>query len=171
MLTVERLKEVLLYEPGMGHFIHRPRAGADQPTKTWNTRYAGKIAGTVRVDGRRVLCIDGKHYFAARLAWLYMTGKWPNPEADHESTDRCDDRWGNLREATRQQNACNTRTRRHSKSGMKGAHWHKKSQKWQARITSHGKMKGLGYYDTKEQAHQAYCSAASRLHGVFARAT
>jgi hypothetical protein len=169
MLTVERLKEVLMYEPESGRFIHLPRPGSDQPTKTWNTRYAGKIAGRVRSDGRRQLCIDKKFYLAARVAWLYMTGKWPNPEVDHENTDCGDDRWDNLREASRQQNACNTRLRHHSKAGLKGVRWHRKNKKWEAKITVHSRQIYLGCYITKEAAHQAYCSAAARLHGDFAR--
>lgn len=31
-----------------------------------------------------------------------------------------------------------------------------------------GKNKHLGYYDTPEAGHAAYCKAASELHGEFA---
>ena len=57
--------------------------------------------------GYRKITIDGKVYSAARLAWFYKTGRWPDPEIDHINRIRDDNRWENLREATRADNLAN----------------------------------------------------------------
>ena len=51
-------------------------------------------------------------------------------------------------------------------SAYKGVSWHKHSQKWYAYIQAAGKMRGLGYFDTQEEAarattpRRARCAAA-----------
>jgi len=42
----------------------------------------------------------------------------------------------------------------------KGVSFHKTLRRWQVRITIDGKRKSLGYYDTQEEAIQAYSNAA-----------
>jgi hypothetical protein len=42
-------------------------------------------------------------------------------------------------------------------------------KKWEARIMAFGQLHYLGYYEAPEEAHTAYCEAALRLHGDFAR--
>lgn len=68
---------------------------------------AGTIAGTISPYGRRVIRFQRRGYFASRLAWLIMTGDWPENEVDHENRIKSDDRWVNLRDLTRQQNCMN----------------------------------------------------------------
>lgn len=67
----------------------------------------GDVAGTVRWDGRRQISIKGRIYLGSRLAWLYMTGRWPTDEIDHKNRIKSDDRWENLREATHSENMYN----------------------------------------------------------------
>jgi hypothetical protein len=81
-----------------------------------------------------------RNYQASRLAWLYMTDSWPVGEIDHANCDRTDNRWANLRLATRSQNQANTRPR--AASGLKGAY--PMRLKWQAKI----KRIYLGTFDT-----------------------
>jgi hypothetical protein len=40
---------------------------------------------------------------------------------------------------------------------------------WQAQITHNKKVTYLGCFHTKEEAHSAYCDAAKRLPGEFAK--
>jgi hypothetical protein len=92
------------------------------------------------------------------------------PEAlqvDHRDGNGLNNRRANLREATRQQNMHNQRTRCDSTSGFKGVGPSK--GKWQARIKLHGKVRHLGYFHTPEVAHAAYCKASKELHGDYGR--
>lgn len=89
---------------------------------------------------------------------------------DHANGDKRDNRRGNLRVCTHQQNMRNRRLNENSTSGFKGVtRIPKRDGKWMARITVDYKMKYIGTYDTAEAAHAAYCEAAGRLHGEFAR--
>lgn len=157
-----RLREVLQYEASTGVF--RWLAARRGVT-------VGAIAGNITARGYRTIFIDGRNYKAGRLAWLYVFGEWPLGEIDHEDLNKQNDRIGNLRLATRQQNGSN----RHgwAKSRLKGAYHTGRpiTKPWLSIIRSEGKKFHLGYFQTAEEAHTAYCAAASRLHGSFARTT
>lgn len=112
---------------------------------------------------------DRRLYTASRLAWLYMTGEWPENEIDHINLDRSDDRWLNLREATRAQNSFNTPRRSNNMSGAKGAYWHSQHRKWCAHIKIDGELKHIGLFATIDEAAAAYAAAAKLHRGEFAR--
>lgn len=76
-----------------------------------------------------------------------------------------DNRKQNLRIATSQENASN-RTG-YARSGFKGVRICGKS--FQAQITVNRVCRSLGLYPTAEQAHAAYCKAASENFGEYAR--
>lgn len=97
-----------------------------------------------------------------------MTGEWPADMIDHKNRDRTDNRWENLREATRSQNNANRRAS--STHGFKGATFNRRQGRWMAQTKVNGKRVYLGYYDTPEEAHAAYVAAAERYFGEFARA-
>lgn len=126
----------------------------------------GDVAGKA---GRAYILIQiwGKKYRAHRLAWFYVTGRWPTKIIDHEDNDGLNNRWLNLREATRSQNGANSRGRR---PGLKGAYWHKKSNRWFSVIAANGARSFLGYFANEREAHEAYVRAAKEVHGQFARA-
>lgn len=158
MLTVERLKELLAYDPETGKFTRANTTGG---------RAVGTEAGTTDVYGHRTINVDGKKYRTARLAFFYMTGEWPKGDADHINGVRDDDRWSNLRDATRTQNLANMRGK--GASGIKGASWVTAKAKWKAQIRIDGKNKHLGYFDDPQDASAAYAVAAQAAHGEFAR--
>jgi hypothetical protein len=110
-LTQERLKEVVSYDPETGKFLPVSRRRRITP---------GRPLGSIRSHGYRMLAVDGVRYYAHRLAWLYMTGAWPAGSIDHANTDRADNRWANLRQATPSQNGANTVRQARNKSGFKG---------------------------------------------------
>lgn len=90
-------------------------------------------------------------------------------EVDHREPERTlDNRRSNLRICTRSDNNCNRGTRRDNSSGYKGVSPGQRGG-WVAQIMKHKKQYNLGTFQTKEEAYAAYCEAAMRLHGEFAR--
>lgn len=88
---------------------------------------------------------------------------------DHINGDGLDNRRSNLRLATHAENECNQRRHSNNTSGYKGVSLHKATQKWRASISINGIRKHLGLFDTAQDAYGAYCEAALKLHGEFAR--
>ena len=160
MLTQGRLKELFFYDQNRGDFIRLIRAGHEHP---------GAVAGSMRDDGYREVGVDGTYYLAHRLAFLYMLGRWPNPEADHINGLKNDNRWTNLREATRVQNCRNKRKRVDSQGPHKNTR-REMSGKFSSRICiEKGKYLRLGIFDTAEEAVAAYKIAADKYFGDFAK--
>lgn len=164
-LTVEQLRAVLDYDPDSGIFKwkHRPECPG-----CWNARWAWKPAG-VTDKGYKVVTINRIRYQASRLAWLFVHGEWPGNLIDHVNGDTGDDRITNLRNATTSQNGGNMRLPHRNTSGFKGVFWSAKRKKWRAQIGVRGQYYDLGSFNTAKEAHDAYCKAAARLHGDYAR--
>lgn len=159
-LTAQRLRELLNYDPDTGVF-------------TWVGRPSHFIkpnsrAGTLnRSEGYWMVKVDTYSYGAHRLAWLYITGEWPPHEVDHINGERADNRWTNLRSATKSQNQQNTRKPRvHGTSGFLGVsrRRHNPPLPWLAQIRINGQGYNLGQYATPEEAHSAYLEAKRKMH-------
>lgn len=97
-----------------------------------------------------------------------MTGEWPDGDVDHINRDKLDDRWCNLRLATRSQNSANVALRRHSTSGFIGVTFDKPRNKWRAQIRIDGRKVNLGRYVTAEEAARVYDAATLKEFGEFA---
>jgi len=128
----------------------------------------GKPMGTLNKDGYIYINVEGKAMLAHRLAWFLVMGVWP-VEIDHKNTLKHDNRWRNLREATRIENCGNAKTNKNNELGIKGVHLRKTTQRYRARLCRNGKSISLGEFDTAEQAHAAYAAAAKKYFGEFAR--
>jgi len=89
-------------------------------------------------------------------------------DVDHVSGERLDNRRTNLRVCSRAENLRNKRRTSNNKSGYKGVYWHRGMKKWHTRIMCNFVLHDLGFFETPELAHSAYCEAADRLHGEFA---
>ena len=109
---------------------------------------------------------EGRDYLAHRLAIWFVTGEMPEINTDHINGVRDDNRFANLRCADYQQNNVN-RTRGRAKSPYRGVS--PQGAKWRAIIKVNKRARHLGTFDTAEQAHAAYCIAASADFGEFAR--
>jgi hypothetical protein len=96
-----------------------------------------------------------------------MTGKWCSLVIDHRDGDPSNNRWANLRRATRSQNSANRRIPRNNPCGFKGVSRHR--GKWDATICKKGRRHFLGSFLTPQAAHAAYVKAARKLFGEFAR--
>lgn len=159
-IYIEVLKSKLHYDPGTGVW-------------TWlvsfnNGTVAGSRAGDIKRNGYRHIGVCGKRYLSSRLAWFYMTGKWPEEEIDHINGCPSDDRWSNLRAASRSQNLANTKLYQTSSVGFKGV-TRNGIGGYMAQITVNRKRMYLGTYRTPEKAHEAYKAAAKKYFGRFSR--
>lgn len=178
LLTSTFLRELLNYDPVTGLFSWRNRTpamfcntkhSAAHECARWNSRYGGKPAGKINKNKYVDIKINGSLHLAHRLAWLWMTGEWPTCQVDHINGDRSDNRLVNLRAATNAQNCANRRIRRDNRSGLKGVYFHNQSGKFRAEICVNGRSKTIGSFDTASAAHAAYCGAAQKHFGEFAR--
>jgi hypothetical protein len=161
-LTQEQLKEILDYDPETGFF-------------TWRSRNArcvkiGSRAGSIsKTEGYCVIQISRKLYKAHRLAWLYVYGEWPPYQVDHINGVKSDNAIANLRSATNAENQRNRPAPSINSTGYKGVYRAQGGVKYCAQIMVEERTIHLGTYETPQQAHAAYCEAATKYHGDFAR--
>lgn len=161
MIDQEELKRLLHYDPDTGVFTWKVR--------TTNGVKVGDVAGKKDKSKYTYIGINKKAYLAHRLAWLYMTGEWPKNSLDHINGVYSDNKWENLREATYSQNNFNKTSYKNSSSKYKGVSYHKRKNKWAARVTVNKQSNFLGYFDSEEEAALAYNKQAIKLHGEYAK--
>jgi hypothetical protein len=144
-ITQEKLISLLDYNPDTGEFkwkVHLKQSN----------KYEGDIAGTSHGGGYWAIQIEGRRYYAHRLAWLYMYGKFPELELDHINRDKADNRILNLREVSRSENMNNVGLRVNNSSGFSNISYRKDRNKFRVYITKDGKYKALGHFSTIEDA-------------------
>ncbi len=160
MITQDQLKEVLHYCPETGIFTWLV-GGKGRPGK-------GIKAGGILYDksGKtyRILRVHNRLYRQHRLAFLYMTGEFPENEVDHIDGNGCRNVWANLRAVTGLENRKNKRKPANNSSGVVGVCWCRRSRKWHSQIMCAGHNKHLGYFHSKEDAIVAR-KAAEVLYG------
>lgn len=160
LFTMNYLRVILDYDHAdTGWFYNRIQRGL--------RGQVGEPAGNYDKDGYIIIQIDGKKYRAHRLAWMYMTGEWPEHEIDHRDGIPWHNQWGNLREATRSDNCANS-DRALGESGFRGVKFDPSTRTWRARIGHGYRRQYLGAYSTAEEAYQAYLVGADAIHGDFA---
>jgi hypothetical protein len=154
-LTAERARELLSYDKLTGLFHWKvSRQGGVR---------AGDVAGCTRSDGYVVIWLDCQPYYAHRLAFLIVEGRWPGrKEIDHKNGNPSDNRWCNLRKATHAQNSTNR--------PAKGVSYQRgRSKPFKALITQGGQRFCLGHYETEAEAVAVYRQFAAKIHGRFTR--
>lgn len=150
ILNAARLRELLSYDPETGVFTLRVARGSEP---------AGAVAGHLERGYRRI-SVDGKLYYAHRLAWLYVYGTWPLLHIDHINNTRDDNRISNLRDVSRTVNNQNLKVAQaNNKTGVLGVYFHKKANKYQASIMVNGVRKHLGLFASSGDASAAYLEA------------
>jgi hypothetical protein len=156
MISQEYVQITLHYDPATGVLCWRDAFG--EPTLRLGDRDK---------RGRYRFKVKGKKYFSHRLIWLYVTGSLPKYEIDHIDGDVTNNRFENLREATRLQNAKNRKTSHQNTTGINGVSFKKNG--WEAIINAGGQIY-LGRFKTKAEAVAARLEAEKQYFGEFARA-
>lgn len=103
----------------------------------------------------------GKPFFMHRILIEVPQGLF----VDHINGNGLDNRKINLRVATHSQNMMNRKTHKNNTSGFKGVSWIKRTQKWQAMIST----KHLGEFKSKTEAVNTYNAAAKKYYKDFAK--
>ena len=157
-LTQARLQQLLEYFVETGLF----------KWKVANSQrvHIGDIAGSPSIKGYVLIGIDGKVYRGHRLAWLYVYGEWPVHYIDHINGVVTDNRIENLRDVSNTINIENQKNAPISNQscGVLGVSREKNHRRWRAVITSQGRQRHIGYFDTIEQAQEAYLTEKRKLH-------
>lgn len=146
MITQSRLKQLFHYDTDTGVFTRKVTMGVYR---------AGSEVGHIFKHRRtryRVIGADGGHYKAHRLAWLYVYGKFPDDQIDHEDGNGLNNSISNLRDVYNSGNQKNARLRSDNTSGVVGVNFYKPYGKWLARIRTGSGRKCLGYFADIEDA-------------------
>jgi len=162
-ITAAQLREEVTYHKRTGLFTRNKRRAPSE---------IGDVCGSkLTHHGYLLIQVLGQRYPAHRLAFLYVTGKWPADMMDHKNGVRTDNRWRNLREADAQLNGENVRkTAVSKKSGLPLGVFRNVNVKgkwgklYRAEITTKGKAITVLRTDDIAEAHQAYLEAKRRLH-------
>lgn len=160
LLTHEYLVKRLLYDPVTGVFRwrHRPREDFldTRSWKSWNTKYASTVAGTLSEGRVKIRFKVGNstpvQYMAHQLAWLYMFKELP-PNGlviDHIDGNATNNSIANLRAVGYVVNNRNKKLQRNNTSGRVGVYWDSVAEKWVAQGVKNRKTFFLGqspYYE------------------------
>ena len=165
-LTGDFLRSILSYDPQTGELRWKERADRAQ---NWNSRYAGRIAGTVCPDGYIIVMIGkGMNYRAHVVIWAMMTDEWRPNGIDHRHGVRGDNRWNELRAATQSDNSANKRMQSNNASGVPGVWFNNQRRRWEAVISKGGRRVWRGFFKSIEEAANARANALKEHHGEFA---
>ncbi len=156
-----KIEELFVYNPETGELSWKPRR---DKLGRLITRCRGR-AGYVGRDGYIQLEIDNKPHKAHRIIWRLMTGEDAPEEIDHVNMIKTDNRWVNLRAASRSQNAANRGVRRDSKVGLKGVRRTKNGKAFTAQFA----QRSLGVFDCPAAASMAFQIAQNSAFGDYGR--
>lgn len=172
-LPVSVVRRCIMHDPLLGELTWKLRTPDDfsdtgrskeHNCNNWNARFAGQPAlDAVSNKGYRRGRFRKKQLCAHHVMWALVTGQWPSDEIDHINGDPGDNRFINLREATRTEQCRNRAVQANSKSRIPGVSWSDSIKRWRVRIGSNGKRIAIGSYHTKNEAIIARRAAEKAL--------
>jgi hypothetical protein len=155
-LTADFAHACFLFEEETGqlYWKHRPAwcfsSESERIQNATNSRYAGKIAGTLGNMGYINVRVRGRSFLAHRIIWLLKTGELPE-EIDHINHVKSDNRWNNLRNVSRKENTRNVCMRTDNVSGQHGRSWDTSRNKWLVQAAVAGHKYFLGRFNLGEE--------------------
>jgi hypothetical protein len=156
MIDLKTAMQILDYDIETGEVRWKSRIGTRSKI--------GAVVGSSHEGYLRVK-IFGRLYMLHRLVWLIHTGEWPKYEIDHINGNRHDNRISNLRDVPKRINQQNQhKARSSSTTGLLGVSKCRHRDGFLAQIRVNRKTKSLGFFATKERAHEAYLAAKRELH-------
>lgn len=161
MITLDELKDRYSYDPDSGVISRLKRYGRSRAV-------IGPITSTSR-EGYVIVNHGQEKFKAHRLAFLFMLGRMPDGDIDHIDGVRSNNKWSNLRAASRSENMKNIGGRKNNASGFRGVSFYARDGRWKAQAQIDGKKYFLGHFDTPQEASEAYETFAKLTHGRFYR--
>lgn len=156
--TQKRLLELFV---DLGHTVQRIPG-------TSTSRNLGPVK---TVDGRGYLTVkvDGRQINVHRVLWIMRHGAIPDGKyVDHQDGVKLNNRPGNLRIASPEQNNRNRRMSKNNTSGVKNVSWNKNTCKWQVQMCADdGTTPYFGSFEDLDDAAAAAREAREMMHGTF----
>jgi hypothetical protein len=88
-LTHQQVRDALDYNPATGVFVWKI-----SPAK--NVKSGTTAGGNSKGNGYRYIRLSGEEITECRMAWFYMTGRWPERRVRFKNGDKSDCRFENL---------------------------------------------------------------------------
>lgn len=177
-IPVDVLRQLIRLDPATGKLWWLPRdpkwfndtaQTREHNAAIWNGRYAGTEAFTAPNKGYRCGRIFDRLYQANRVAFALTNGRWPTGVAEHWDGVPSNNRPGNLRDASQQQN-CRNQKPKGGTSRYKGVSWAAHRGYWIVTARdARGKQRYIGRFTDEVAAARAYDDFARREHGEFGR--
>lgn len=170
-ISINDLCRLVGYDPSTGVLTWKERSPFDfhcgdrsraRVCNGWNSKYAWTPINSRMADGRVIVHINlGKRLRTqgARVAWAIHYGKWPQGIVDHIDGDCTNDRIENLRDVSVSENNRNQRISARNTSGKVGVTFYLRTSQWRAWISVNGRVKSLGYFQSRDEAVKARVDA------------
>ena len=165
--SADFLRTIFSYNPDTGELRWKPRTPdtfdsvegskytAESRCRIFNSKFAGKLAGSVGACGYITVQLNGQHLKAHRIIFVMMTGEQPKDEIDHINHCRSDNRWSNLRDVSKRQNSLNQKRHSTNSTGVTGVSYLKNISKYVAYICKDNEQIRIGYYESLDDAAEA----------------
>jgi hypothetical protein len=158
-LSVSFLRECFLADFSTGVLTWKVRPSShfnsDVTARKWNTKYSGKIAGSLKKGGYKRVGINDDDYLAHRVIYALYHGHWPEYGVDHIDGDTGNNRISNLRSVPHRDNLANQKLNSKNTSGTSGVYFNKRLNQWAAQMKRNQKTWHLGTFKTLEEAISA----------------